>query len=674
MNSSMINKMNTELKKNWLVWTITIVVFFLFWFSLYENSKIFTAPREYEHTVAGQNYSDETIGEMTDKMIISQSFVAGSDQFSRIQIPFHTYSSNTQGTFELELREAGSGKVVFKQAINLSGLKDGKLVNFDFPKINSAKGKKYQIDISGIGLKSGTSATVWKSTTDHYRQGQLTIDGRSVKGDLRFKIVDVEIQPLVSKPIFVLASVVLLLLFVLSVLALRKYKNEMHKAFLVTALPIGLVLAIIIPPFDQLDEQEHYYRSFEVSEGLFLNQVTEHGLGNYIPVSLVDTVHDVQLISQKGYNYGIVKEAFGNKLNAKNRIFMRNYASSYPPTIYIPQALGLTLGRWIFDSPMMMLYLGRILNLLAYAAIVYTALKIVPFKKNLFYIMALLPMSIIQAASLSGDSTIISSAFLFVAYILYLAYGKVEKITLKHILTAIGIGIFIALAKSVYLPIVFLFLLIPLRKFKDKKDFIKKLLIVLAGCAIPFIIWNMLNFANMSIPDVRIHPGVSPKDQVKFVLTQPFHYLKVLVDSFLSLGESKFLGMLGLLGTFYHYEAPNIVIYTFLFLMLLFGLMNDETDLLVKWRRIDKPIMLSIMLAVLVLIYTALYVGYTPVAYSIVLGVQGRYFLPIAVFLFLSITNKQFINKSREINLLVYTIIHCSLYVLLLSYLYQING
>lgn len=668
------NHIHAELKNYWLVWTITIIVFFLFLLVINESSGIFTTPKGLEYTAAGQNYSDATIGNLTGDITVSQTFVSERAAFSRIQIPFHISNKKIQGTFDLDLKEASSGKVVFQQTIDLSRIKDGKLTNFDFPKIVDAKGKKYELTIKGSGQR-GLSASVWKSTGDHYKQGQLAINGCSVSGDLRFSIFDVESKALMSKLEYILAGVLFLLLFGLSLLALRKYKNEMHKAFLVTALPIGLVLAIIIPPFDQLDEFDHFLRSFEVSEGMFVNQVTQHGLGNYIPVSLVDTVHKTQFINGKGYQYGIVKEAMETKLNPSNRIFIRNYASSYPPTIYIPQAIGVTIGRFLFNSPLMMMYLGRICNLLAYLAIVYTALKIVPIKKNLFYIMALLPMSINQASSLSGDSVLISAALLFVAYILYLAYGIVEQIKLKHVLTTIGIGIFVGVSKVVYIPMVLLFLIIPLRKFIEKKDFIKKLLSVIAGFTIPYLIWNWLNLANLSIPDVRTHAGVLPKEQISFIATHPFQYLKILVDSVINLGESKFLGMLGTVIAIYHYSTPDIVIYSYLFLMILFGLANDESDLrLVKSRKIDKTIMVFVMLAVLLLIYTALYVGFTPVGYSIVLGIQGRYFIPVVILFFLSISNHQFINKNKNLNFLLYTIIHCCMYAALFTYLFQVHS
>ncbi|SDM70079.1 DUF2142 domain-containing protein [Bacillus sp. OK048] len=674
LNYGFINKLYTELKNYWLVWTIAFIVFFLFSLYIYENRSTFIDPREIEHTVVDQKKSEMTIGEITGNMEITQSFVAEQDQFMRIKIPFGTYNRQLEGNFAFELIDVDSEEVILKRDLPLNELQDGLDYNIDFPIVRNAKGKEFRFTITGQGLNPGNTATIWRSSKDDYMQGNLIINGRDMQSDLRFKVMDVETKPLLSKTKFVMFGISILIVFILSVVVLRVFKDKIHKAFLITAIPIGLAMVVIIPPFDQLDELEHYYRAFEVSEGKFINQKTEHGLGNFIPASLIETVYDVRYIHQTGYKYSIVKEAFQNNLNSEDRQFLRNYASSYPPLIYVPQALGMMVGRVIFDSPLMMMFLGRLLNFIAYVAIVYAALKIVPVKKNLFYLFAMLPMSIIHAASLSADGITNAMALFFVAYILYLAYGRVEHIANRHLIIMIGIGLFVTLSKIVYIPMLLVFLLIPLRKFKNKKDYLKKFLIVFVGCLIPFIIWNLMNLSNMSVPDMRGNPGVSPGDQVKFVLLHPMYYIKTLFVTLFSLGSSQLVSMIGKVATNYQYPAPSIVIYTFLFLMLLFGIINDENDLKMKGRRIDRGILIFILLTVMLLIYTAMYVGYNTVGNPIIYGIQGRYFVPIAILFFLSISNYQIINKNNDINLLIQTIIHCCMYALLFSYLVTING
>lgn len=670
-----IKKMvSIEMKKNWLPWSIALITLILFTFFIYENRSTFLVQREFEHTNITQKKSDGTIGEITGDMVISQTFISEKDEFSRIQLPFGTYNRLNEGEISFELIEVKSNKVYYKETLPLQELHDGQYQNIDFPSIQNSKGKKYEIRLTGMGLQNGKTVTIWSSSVDYLPSGQLKIDEKKQTGDLRFIVLDVELKPLLNKKEFVLAVFGLISMFLISLVAVRKYKNEVHRVFLIIVIPIGLVLSIIIPPFDQLDELEHYYRAFEVSEGKWINQTTEQGLGNYIPVSLLDTVNDVRFIHHEGYKYSLVKEALGKKLNPDDRIFMRNYASSYPPIIYIPQSLGMLIGRLFFDSPLIMMVLGRIFNFLAYTTIAYAALKIVPIKKYLFLTLALLPMSVIHSASLSGDAITNSTSLLFVSYILYLAYGPVITIERKHLYTSIVIGVFIALSKIVYLPIILLFLIIPFKKFKNKKVYIKNLIFVLLGCTIPFIIWNLMNISNLSVPDVRFNAQVNPKDQILFILSHPLQYLKIFMVTLMNQGPLQFVQMVGKAATNYIYLAPSIVIYTFILLLFLFGLISDESDLKAEVKATDKVIFLFILLSVFVLIYTALYVGFTIVGGSEIGGIQGRYFVPIAVFLFLTLYNKIIIIRDKSISFLISAILHCMMYTLLLKYLIDINS
>ncbi|MGJ7910809.1 DUF2142 domain-containing protein [Neobacillus sp. LXY-1] len=664
----------SEIKDYWLPWLIITIVFFFSSLYIYENRGIFIHERESEHLVVNQQRNDMTLGELTGNMKLSQSFRVEENTFSRVQLQFGTYGRKNHGTLLFTLKEQKSGKMISRQKLSLSKLPDVKNFYIDFPPVHQAKGKGYIVSLEGHHLQSGNTVTLWRSAKDSYKNGSLTINGKKQPGDLFFKVLKVENKPLLSKTAFVLVGVALLLLFLGSVVLIRKCSDHLHKVFLIIAIPFGLIITLIIPPFDQFDEIEHYFRSFEVSEGKFTNQTVDQRLGNYIPISLVDTVQDVRFIHQDGFKYELVRQEFAKKLDSDHRIFTRNYASSYPPLIYFPQALGMMLGRLIFDSPLAMMYLGRLFNLIAYISIVYMALKIVPVKRKLFFTLALIPAPLILAASLSADGITDATALLFVAYILHLAYGKVNQINRKHIATAILIGLFIALSKIVYIPILFLFLIIPTSKFSSKKEYIKKFAYLFIGCMIPFVIWNLMNLKNMSVPDLRINPGVSPGDQVKFVLTHPLYYVKYFIDTLYSEGNTLVISMLGKATSNYLYQAPSIVIFSYLFMLLLFGIIKEETEISIPVRNIDRFIFLGIFSIVFLLIYTALYVGFSPVGAPIIGGVQGRYMIPIAALFFLSLSYPKIVSKDGKLGFLIYTIVQCSMFTLLLHYLVDINS
>ena len=91
-----------------------------------------------------------------------------------------------------------------------------------------------------------------------------------------------------------------------------------------------------------------------------------------------------------------------------------------------------------------------------------------PFSKELLLLIALMPMSLQQAASLSQDSFTNAIAFLFVAYCFKIAYN-IEKCSVKDKIILFGLAVIISLCKIVYLPLILLYFLIPHDRMESKK-------------------------------------------------------------------------------------------------------------------------------------------------------------------------------------------------------------
>lgn len=79
------------------------------------------------------------------------------------------------------------------------------------------------------------------------------------------------------------------------------------------------------------------------------------------------------------------------------------------------------------------------------------------------------------------------------------------------------------------------------------------------------LIWNLLNLKNLAVPDVRGDTGISPSNQVHYVLTHPFRYIKTMFDTLISLGDSQFMGMLGKAVTNYGYSLSSSLVFGFIF-------------------------------------------------------------------------------------------------------------
>ena len=108
------------------------------------------------------------------------------------------------------------------------------------------------------------------------------------------------------------------------------------------------------------------------------------------------------------------------------------------------------------------------INLATYIALIALALKILPYKKNTFFIILTIPMFLCFASTYSVDGIGVGLASLFIAYFLKL-YNDKENITLKNIIVLLCLYTLLLMFKSMsYIFVGLIMFLLPL------KDIIKK--------------------------------------------------------------------------------------------------------------------------------------------------------------------------------------------------------
>lgn len=126
---------------------------------------------------------------------------------------------------------------------------------------------------------------------------------------------------------------------------------------------------------------------------------------------------------------------------------------------YWAQAAGIRLARSLDKNFYTMLDWGRTANLLLYLALAAAAVALAPAAlRGLLAAVALLPMPLQLAASLSPDAAVLGTVFLFTALCLSLRAqpGRRWQLALLVLL-----GAAVAPAKAIYLPVVLLCLAIP---------------------------------------------------------------------------------------------------------------------------------------------------------------------------------------------------------------------
>ena len=126
---------------------------------------------------------------------------------------------------------------------------------------------------------------------------------------------------------------------------------------------------------------------------------------------------------------------------------------------YLAQALGIRLARAQGKNFYTMLLCGRLANLILYLLLAALAVWLAPTSlRGLFACVALLPMPLQLAASLSPDAAVLGLVFSFTALCLRL---RGEKAVWWQKILLIVLGGLTAPGKAIYLPVILLCLLIP---------------------------------------------------------------------------------------------------------------------------------------------------------------------------------------------------------------------
>ncbi|MFT8888731.1 MAG: DUF2142 domain-containing protein, partial [Ethanoligenens sp.] len=449
-------------------------------------------------------------------------------------------------------------------------------------------------------------------------------------------------------------------------LSLPGHQTNHVKVFVLLCMTFGLFFIFLTPPFNVPDEAGHFEQSYYVAHGQLMPKVDAHGnvYGTIDKgyLSFRNVWPGVQFDTNKKVTYANIHATLESASdNTPAKIPYRYFY--YPFILYIPQAVGMTVGKFLFHLFRMNQYyntfqqmiFARLFNLFFYMVVVACAIKIIPFFKRTMLFVALMPMTIYVAASCSADTFVYAICFLAVAYILKLAYAKdVQVIGKKEIACLSGLCGLLLFSKSIYILVFGLCLLIPREKFKGMKRKLRSLLVAaLIGCVI-FGIW----YATLKTLTQTMTPGsfyawgkngvaISKTEslQVHYILTHPIRYLMIMYnDFFMQRGYLvSFIGRFGWLDTI----VPAAFTVFYATLLIVSALMEHFPFHLEKWKRLW---MLILSGGVVVLVDTSQYVSWTShpvyigglgiIGGTEIIGVQGRYFIPIALVALLLLANR----------------------------------
>lgn len=418
-------------------------------------------------------------------------------------------------------------------------------------------------------------------------------------------------------------------------------KTQISKIFLIIAIPIGFLYIIAFPISTIPDETAHFCRSYEISCGYLVSEKDINGVGGRdLPKSIPDIMFNSNTDNLAQYYKNVFKVS-----NSEETTYIGfSNTSLYSFVCYLPQAIGIFITRLFTDKLILMAYGGRIINFLVFTILIYHSLKIIPCKKTVFIIIAFLPIVFQEAISLSPDALTIAISFFLISYILNLRYVKDENYKLKlydYAILTISI-IVMSLCKIVYIPLCILLFLIPKEKYGSakRKNIFNAVLISSA------IIINLLWLVFSSRYLVEFNEGVNTPNQVKFVLGNIPTYIGIIIRTIELYLQNFIDNIVGGSISLMNIELSKVLRNITLFLLLITIFTDNAKNY--KIDRNTKIVFLLVFGCIIGLIFTSLYVQWTPVESNIINGVQGRYFIPIILLIPFICNNSYFVFNPKK--------------------------
>lgn len=421
--------------------------------------------------------------------------------------------------------------------------------------------------------------------------------------------------------------------------------GKLESLFAFMIIIFGILIIYLTPPMCSPDENIHFIDAYAVSNGEWFPSVEDGRLGRWLPNCVYNFVVDnTKKVDREDGNKYTWKEMDSNNScvtdKGAEKLFYVSASTAISPISYFVASTGMLLFKGFcavfasgYASPYNLLIIGKLSNLLFYGIVIWYALKMTPYYKNIMFMIALMPMSIFLGASLNYDSILIAVTLYFFAFLMKILHADDKyQVTKKDIVRVCFITFCLVGIKQLYAPLLALLLIVPVKKFKDNKQYFTAISAVIITGVIAYLPNLILHISTSEYISPYIQYEI---EQKQYVVHNIFNFLKIVLTTFkesMPYFITSFIGCLGNLDT--NFMFPFILIFG---IILCFVAFFDVSR--IKRTDIKLRIGSVVLIGVIIIIASyVMYVGWTSipeiagVGYPIVSGLQGRYFIPLFMF------------------------------------------
>lgn len=455
------------------------------------------------------------------------------------------------------------------------------------------------------------------------------------------------IQSKIAFFICVLLSLLPIALYAAAIFMTRQKSANIAMVFLLFLCIEGLMFCFLFTPFSIPDEPYHYLNAYSLANRFFLSPDLNTDVLMRASDSDFYNLHKI-LMNVSLESYKLTFSDFNLFSSDNGTVFIE---PGYPigkdvPQLRIPAAIGIVLGRLCNLGPIPTFFLGRLANFAIFAVCAYFAVRITPIGKRIFIVICMLPMTIHLAASYSYDAVINGLAILLISIFLaaIMTPGKVKN---SRLCVMILLSCVLAPCKIVYAPICALVFLIPAAKFSSKRIAYLFKLSLLVAVFVSILIFQLTTIAEQaSGANVNSHLGDNHYFNFGYLVSHPLVLLKLFAQTFGELFDFYIRTIIGASLAWFqgNISAPTYITVAY-FIIIYISILNSKNDIDLNFNCKIAFVLIAIVSSVI--IFLALATGWTYDTENKILGVQGRYFIPVLPLILLTLIPNS-ISISRD--------------------------
>lgn len=389
--------------------------------------------------------------------------------------------------------------------------------------------------------------------------------------------------------------------------------------YVLLSLAFGCVFLFLTPPNGAPDEISHQVKVVRIARGNLF------GVNSSLPVADAGAWYsgfDDKIMADSGHRFraqdiaDIVKRPLDCKPSTTK---VNNGVASYSPVLYLPAIAVYATACSSGSSFGAYLYGARLLNLVLVTMLIGWAMTVAGSTRWIMFAVGLLPVTMYQVASISGDALLLGFAIAYVGLLgRMISEPPSSRRGLLFAFTLLGVAL--CFSKPGYVWLAWVGPAVIMSRPRQSGCLWAVVTVLVASFALQALLLWLGRGAS------PVAPGVDPAANLSATIRNPFHFLIMLAKVPFAYGFGTqwniFESLLGKLG-WLDAPLPSVV-----YLALAAGLVAAPLAAGASLRGGYVLYLSIVALASVILIALPLRLYATPLTAPAIFGLQGRYYIP----------------------------------------------